>query len=1567
MTRVILTGTFCLFAAAALAQQPAFPGALGFGAYVSGGRSSTVYHVTSLGDSGSGSFRDAVSSSGRIIVFDVGGYISLSSAVSAKNRLTIAGQTAPGGGIGFKGGEISFANSTNIICRFIRIRPGSDTASNNDDALSLYRSSNVILDHCSFEFAPWNNIDGVGDSTHIISNVTFQNCIIANPTYQQFGCHSESINGAQWSWFYNLWVNGHNRQPLAKVNTVYINNVLYNFSSGYTTHTSTKFKHDIVNNYFICGPASGGGGNAFFQIDNNQSIYSTNNLRDTTLDGVLNGSTVNPLPGYQGGGTILTSPWAPTVTTNTLTLPTAQAVPYVYSRAGTLPRDEMDTLIVGQAQTLGNGSTGTGAGTAGPGGGLYTSQTQTGLGNNGYGSIAGGPAYVDGDQDGMPDYWELANGLDPANAADRNNLTSTGYTRVEEYLNWMASPHAIVQRWTTTTNTVNVDLWQYTAGYTNASPTYSLSSVSNGTVSLLGDGHTAQFTPTSNFFGLASFKFAVVATTGTMTDTVGVAVSSITPPVDLTWIGDGISNRWDNAISTNWTDGVTTQVFALSDGVTFDDSTTNTTVNVIGGVSPAIIEVNASQNYTFTNTGVISGTAVLTKDGAGTLVLATSNTFGGGLIINAGAVTLVTNASPGSGVITLNGATLNNNATIANAINITDNSSLNCGASQVTGGFSGNSIFYITISGSGNPTFTHTGTMSSFGGTLQFGNSKGFFRLNGNIGSSAATFDLGTNTVTMNERAGHAAITLGALFGGPGTFLRGASSAGTNNTTFFIGGLNADCSFAGSMLDGGALQATTSVTKVGSGKFTLTGTNQYSGTTTISNGTLVVAGVVSNSPFSVLSGGTLAGNGKITGGVTVRAGAALRPGDGVGTLACGNLTLTNCTAYFDLAPTNTVGAGVNDLIVLSGSFTLRGTSTIQPVLLSGVLSNGTYTLITGGTSTTGSTANLTFGIASPSRPSFALDMSTPGSLLLNVTGNPATLSWQGNNGTAWNLNSTTNWLNAGNPDVFLNFDAIYFDDTATSGNVDITSTVQPRSLVVSNSSLAFTMTSTNGLIAGTTSLVKNGSGTLALHGSNTFSGSLIINAGTVAVNSNSAAGTGPIILNGGTLNNNATIANAIVVTAPSTIICPNSQITGGISGNSMLSIIVTAGQFTVTGLMTNFTGTLYLGASTATFRLNQTTTIAGSPAATFDLGTNTGTLLYRGFTGGYTCYFGALAGGQNTRLLGAGSVTNTTTTYVIGDNNASTLFAGRISNGTTLDSFTAITKVGSGTWTLTGTNSDFTAGTEISEGTVLANNTSGNCLGVGDVQVDAGATLGGSGFIGAAVTYADGAILTAAGMLTFNSDLNLGDGTTLLFDLGSNSDTVVVNGALNAAGFLNITNAGGFGVGNYVLFTCSAATNLNFGNLTIASAPTGFVYTLDTNTPGQVILNVAPPLTPFQQWQINYFGSTNDVAADANSDPDGDGQNNQAEFLAGTTPTNSTSAFRILSTVPTGNDVLINWQTAGGRTNAVQVTGGDYNTNFTDVSDPIIIPGGGDMTTNYTDTGGATNNPSRYYRIRLVP
>ena len=507
-----------------VAALPSFPGAVGYGSHATGGRNGSVYHVTNLNDSGTGSFRDAVSSSNRIIVFDVSGYIHLLTAVSARSNLTIAGQTAPGEGIGLYGGELSFANSSNIILRDVRIVPGGQTSSSTDDALSLYLAQNVIVDHCSIEFAPWNNIDGVSDNYTVypVTAITFQNCLDADPTGQQFGAHCESVI-SQWTFYRNIFANSHNRNPLAKINDTFINNVHYNNEAGYTTHTSTSFNHDIVNNYFIYGPASSSStDNPWFQMDGNQSIYYPGNMLDNDKDGTLNGATTTPY-WYSGtAGTTLTAPWSP-LTSVIPTVSAASAYRIATSTTGRFPYDQLDSLIINQVKTLGSGTTGYTVGTTGPSSGLYNSdQTETGLPNNGYGIIRSGAPVVDTDNDGMPDYWEAATGSN-VSADDAMTIGSDGYTLIEHYLNWIAGFHAL----TNVNSAVDIDMNKFTGGFTSVSPVFAINANTNGTATLLADKHTIHFVPSTGFIGLGSFKFTVTGSDNTAyTDTVSVLVGN---------------------------------------------------------------------------------------------------------------------------------------------------------------------------------------------------------------------------------------------------------------------------------------------------------------------------------------------------------------------------------------------------------------------------------------------------------------------------------------------------------------------------------------------------------------------------------------------------------------------------------------------------------------------------------------------------------------------------------------------------------------------------------------------------------------------------------------------------------------------------------------------------------------------------------------------------------------------------------------------------------------------------------------------------------------------------------
>ena len=524
------------------AEPLAFPEALGFGASVTGGRDGSVYHVTNLNDDGAGSFRDAVSQGNRIVVFDVGGIINIKTAVSIKSNITIAGQTAPGEGIAIHGGKLSTGKQSNIIIRYLRIRPGENTASEKDDALNLYDAKNVIVDHCSVELAPWNNFGGSSDNKdYRVTGITVQNSLIANPIGQQFGAHIESVDGT-WAWYYNAFVNTHNRNPLDKINDVFVNNILYNFEAGYTTHTSTHFNHDIVNNYFVYGPK---GSNPWFQVDKNQSIYASGNMIDTDRDGKLSGGP-SSIYYYQGVGEELAKPWSELTTSGPM-LSAASAWRYVTSQSGVLPYDDIDSLIWHQVGTLGKE------------GALVKSVGAMGIKtNNGWGEVMAGKAATDSDKDGMPDYFEEAMGYDKSED-DAMTKESDGYVRIEKYINWLGAMHATAAGG----KSLDFDLRTVTRGFKDVAPTYSVSAAENGTVELAGDGYTAKFAPKANFSGLASFKYTVKGNDATeYTGRVEVLVEKSDVAADTTVQDSSITRLAD--MYRLRTDAVTVGIFDMN-------------------------------------------------------------------------------------------------------------------------------------------------------------------------------------------------------------------------------------------------------------------------------------------------------------------------------------------------------------------------------------------------------------------------------------------------------------------------------------------------------------------------------------------------------------------------------------------------------------------------------------------------------------------------------------------------------------------------------------------------------------------------------------------------------------------------------------------------------------------------------------------------------------------------------------------------------------------------------------------------------------------------------------------
>ena len=340
-----------------------------------------------------------------------------------------------------------------------------------------------------------------------------------------------------------------------------------------------------------------------------------------------------------------------------------------------------------------------------------------------------------------------------------------------------------------------------------------------------------------------------------------------------------------------------------------------------------ILSVNNDASNPLTVAGVVSGTNGVVLQGPGTLLLAGNNLFSGGVAVNGGTLQLNNGAGAGTGVIQLNGGgTLyENNVSIGNAlINTGTNTWTAYGSSTYYPGatLAGGGLLYLNITGPG--VFSPDGDWSRFAGTIAWpaGNNSGC-RFYGTLGSASAIWNLGTGTANIYNRNGGITVSFGALTGGPGTLISGAS-ASTAQTTYSVGALNMDSVFNGRISDGGG---TTALVKVGAGTLTLTGTNTYSSGTTISGGTLLVNNVAGSGTGSgtvgVNSGGTLGGSGMIAGAVNVYAGGALAPGNPFGPLTISNnLTLAaGSTTFMQLqsAPL------ANDAVNIAGTFAAGGT------------------------------------------------------------------------------------------------------------------------------------------------------------------------------------------------------------------------------------------------------------------------------------------------------------------------------------------------------------------------------------------------------------------------------------------------------------------------------------------------------------------------------------------------------------------------------------------------------------------------------------------------------------------
>lgn len=395
------------------AQQLAFPGAEGYGAYASGGRGGTVVHVTNLNDSGAGSLAEAVSKPGRIVVFDVGGVIDITkSNLTIASNITIAGQTAPGEGITLYGGRVIAAGSSNVVIRYIRMR-GSIAMNRSKCTLTLDNCDKVILDHCSISWGRWDNVH-IKDAT----NITWQNCIISEGIDpQRFGAITDGTTN--WTVAHCLWADNKSRNPKMKCGIQYYNNVVYNYGNGIIGgHSSALHYQDVINNYFITGPNSGSSNKYFDQWTETDHLYSTGNYTDGNNDGVLNGTLITDY----NGATPMANPNFKT--THPMNLKTAEEAycDIVEHVGASRVRDAHDQRIIDQLTSLGKK-------------GAFIDD-ESGVG--GIGTLAGGSVLKDSDGDGMPDEWEEANGTNKNKYDANEDANGDGYTNIETYINSLA-------------------------------------------------------------------------------------------------------------------------------------------------------------------------------------------------------------------------------------------------------------------------------------------------------------------------------------------------------------------------------------------------------------------------------------------------------------------------------------------------------------------------------------------------------------------------------------------------------------------------------------------------------------------------------------------------------------------------------------------------------------------------------------------------------------------------------------------------------------------------------------------------------------------------------------------------------------------------------------------------------------------------------------------------------------------------------------------------------------------------------------------------------------------------
>ena len=443
------------------AHLPAFPHALGWGSYATGGRGGEVRKVTNLNDAGIGSLRAALQKDGAAyILFEVAGTINLQSRVNISSDKTIAGETAfrnGGEGITLKINQgtssntlVTVSGSSNIICRYLRFRrgPGLAPEVDGDNLLLTGSGTDFIFDHCSFSWSTDELVNPYGPS-----RMTFQNCIFSEALYNSTHAYTTDPdhaaypnphsmgpligNGSSEVTFYNnLFAHNNQRNPLVGggvgggTKFELVNNLVYNFGSFGTVFSDngSPVAVNLINNYHIAGPETS---SSRYSIALNQGVtaYARGNINSKRPSerapewdaiGCESGCGVymqEPAPAAWQSITPFDFPLQHTATMS----PTAIRDGVIAIAGANLVKDSVDTRLFGELLS------GTGRFVSDPHdvGGWPHLQEMTEV-----------PS--DRDNDGIADAWETQT-FGSLGTGPNSDTDSDGYTNLEEYLHSLAA------------------------------------------------------------------------------------------------------------------------------------------------------------------------------------------------------------------------------------------------------------------------------------------------------------------------------------------------------------------------------------------------------------------------------------------------------------------------------------------------------------------------------------------------------------------------------------------------------------------------------------------------------------------------------------------------------------------------------------------------------------------------------------------------------------------------------------------------------------------------------------------------------------------------------------------------------------------------------------------------------------------------------------------------------------------------------------------------------------------------------------------------------------------------